>query len=67
MIVKQVAIPGHLRMLVIHARFPEEPKHLQDKTYAYLFRKEITILVRSKHKAMNLVTAIISSVAEIKD
>src|SRR5271166_2758539 len=25
-----------------------------------LFRKEITILVRSKHKAMNLVTAIIS-------
>ena len=25
-----------------------------------LFRKEITILVRSKHKTMNLVTAIIS-------
>ena len=25
-----------------------------------LFRKEITILVRSKHKAINLVTAIIS-------
>ena len=42
-------------------RFPEEPKHLQDKNFAStLFRKEITILVRSKHQAMNLVTAIIS-------
>ena len=42
-------------------RFPEEPKHLQDKDLrVHYFVKKETILVHSKHQAMNLVTAIIS-------
>ena len=40
------------------SKMPERETGLPN-TYT-LFRKEITILVRSKHKAMNLVTAIIS-------
>ena len=40
------------------SKMPERETGLPN-TYT-LFRKEITILVRSKHKAMNLVTAITS-------
>ena len=40
-------------MLLAETVIPENLNTYKTKTYATLFRKEVTILVRLKHKAMN--------------